>query len=690
MLDRFSLQLGGDVSGNRQTAQLLFGSGSQGYDPQSLVDDYTTLRVSIAMKPEDRQRIVWTSTADGYLTTSSNGNWTDVNGNLTDASGQSLNFNHSDYLVFDERGKQGEVILGKPIYDLNGNLTATTYGARTFSGLLISGGDYTFTGGDFFGIAADFGTDTATGTNVTMKGDVQIAAGNITFKNNLYTEGKIEIVNGATVTLTNNKAFHAEKELIVSETASLIIEPNSDIIRASKIAIAGDVQFINEPEPSVTNTPRFQNLISVTETPFDAQTQETLKDKIELSRGLWQRSIEFNEDNTAIDLIYKSLSINEYAQIHNFNDNNTAIANYFTQVFNNWGQLDFEKSLLNLNDTELLNLFSTLSNAVIHSEAKYMSLSNPYRAISNHFFSMQDVGNNNYNYSLVRGTPSTATRDIWFSINNHSLEMSGDSNAQTINTQRSGLNIGIDKRFGKALLAGILLSTGDAKLTQKHNGNRIDMEDVVFGFYTQYQFLNEVQLNSYIGLGIQKFNSKILTVTGIDNNYDLNYNYVKSQYDGDTAFWNVELIRPIHKSNVAFMPGFGIDIQYAHTKSFNVNDQFNTHISSSKINQIMVRTGFNSLWKINDRFRLETQSWYRRQIGGSDTLAMNISVPGINSVKPASLKGITAGRDYITLGIGSRYYLTNKKQSQLMLDYVFERGNRSKAHFINLGYNYNF
>jgi uncharacterized protein with beta-barrel porin domain len=270
--------------------------------------------------------------------------------------------------------------------------------------------------------------------------------------------------------------------------------------------------------------------------------------------------------------------------------------------------------------------------------------------------------------------------------------MTSDGNAQDLETFRAGFNIGIDRRYGKALLAGIILSTGDGKLTQRQNGTRIDMEDYVFGFYMQYQFLSELQFNSYIGVGTQSFKSKRKVLSSFDANDNTPiYSFAQSEYNGDSAFWNTELVRPIHwRPGIAFMPAVAVDVRYAHTQAFNENDYFNTHISSSKINQILIRTGFNSLWKINDRFRLETKSWYSRQIGGNDTLAVNMSIPQFANIKPANIKGIKAGRDYVSLGIGSKYYITDKKQSQLIVDYIFERGNRSKAHIVNIGYNREF
>jgi outer membrane autotransporter protein len=269
--------------------------------------------------------------------------------------------------------------------------------------------------------------------------------------------------------------------------------------------------------------------------------------------------------------------------------------------------------------------------------------------------------------------------------------MTSDGNAQNLETFRSGFSIGIDKRLNNALLAGLLLATGDAKLTQRHNGNRIDLDDFVFGLYMQYQFLSELQLNSYIGLGLQKFKSKRQNLIGFDANQSPIYDFAKSEYDGNSAFWNVELIRPIHwRPGIAFMPGIAVDLRYAHADAFTESGYFNTHIGSSNVDQVFFRAGFNSLWKINDRFRLETQSWYSRQIGGNDTLSMNMAIPVPGVIKPANLKGIKAGRDSVALGVGSRYYLSEKKQTQLILDYVFERGNRTKAHVVNLGFNYNF
>ncbi|MDR1478494.1 MAG: hypothetical protein LBJ00_06080 [Planctomycetaceae bacterium] len=684
MLERFSLELGGDQNGSRQKADLLFGSGSNG----GTVDNYTTLQVLIEMKDEDRRRIVWTKDADGYLNTSSNGNW-------LDDDGKAESFNHSDYIVFDATGKQGTVILGKPIIDTTTKeITDIKYGARTFSSLLIGGGNYTFEGGDFFGIAANFNDG---GQVVNLYGDVEIGAGNITFKNNLYTEGKIEILNNALVTLLGHKAFHAEQEINVAKTATVVIEPTTDMIKANEINFAGEIKLINEtPLASTTNEKRIENVMSINEsgTPFSIETQETLKSKIEKSGGFWSRYGEFKNAATSMDIVYKTLTADEYAKLHNFNTNNTALAEYFAQAFNHWSLSEFEQHLMKLNDEQLLTLFSNLSNTVIHSEAKYMALTSPYHTISNHLFSLQDVDNYRYNYSLLRGAPKNpnTTRDFWFSTDRYDLEMTSDGNAQNLETFRSGFNIGIDKRFNNALLAGLILSTGDAKLTQRQNGNKIDMDDFVFGLYMQYQFLNELQLNSYIGLGLQQFKSKRQSLLGFDQNTSTPiYGFTKSEYDGDSAFWNIELIRPIHwRSGIAFMPGVAVDVRYAHTDSFAVNDYLQTKISGSKIDQIFFRAGFNSLWKINDRFRLETQSWYSRQIGGNDSLSMSMSIPEAGIIKPAHLKGIKAGRNLASLGIGSRYYMTDKKQSQLIVDYIFERGDRSKTHVVNLGFNYNF
>ena len=50
-------------------------------------------------------------------------------------------FQHTDYLVFNETGRQGTITLG---------------GGRTVSGMLISDVNYTFTGGDLFGVGSRF------------------------------------------------------------------------------------------------------------------------------------------------------------------------------------------------------------------------------------------------------------------------------------------------------------------------------------------------------------------------------------------------------------------------------------------------------------------------------------------------------------------------------------------------------
>ena len=621
----FKLTIGNEV----------LGIGTTWRQTATLVPNGSQLEVHTSMSDTNRRRLTWTGTESMELGMTATNNWAEGG-----------RFQHTDYLVFNETGRQGEITLG---------------GGRTVSGMLISNGNYTFTGGDLFGIGCTF--EYSSGATCDVSGDLLIGGGNITFKNNVYFEGNIEILNQANVTLNGYKAFHAEGDFILDDNASLTISVGDNLIKGKTVKLGGAVYLTDEPSPTTHRSPVYNNMIVATDGGLDEQR---LAELFNFTQGLLNRRA--LTDGSAMSLKYTATPLSVYAAEHDFTHNETEAARYLEQTFNNWEWEDFELELMKMNDAKLAALFALLSNGAIHAEAKVLALSNPYQIISRRF--LEGGGDLDCDCSM---------QEFWFALHHSDRKQSSDGQARQYGITRTGMNVGLDRLITQSFSAGFLFDYSTPHLYQE--GNRIKANDYVFGLFARKRFDNIWDTNCFLAYGNQMYRGDRITYDGI----------VQSKYGGDSWYATAELIRRTKLTKeFTVLPTLAIDFQTAQTKAFaeSGSSRFRHVYERGELSQTVMRLGLNSLWRINERIRLDTRLQYGRQIGGSDTPSIR-SVLATSSIdNPMTFQGVALGYDQLNVGVGGRYFMSEAHRSLVFGNYNFDRGNRSLAHSAEIGFQY--
>ncbi|MCL2744459.1 MAG: autotransporter outer membrane beta-barrel domain-containing protein, partial [Planctomycetaceae bacterium] len=639
-LDKFTLKIGSErlPVNSRQKAELALSPDGK-------------LQVNTEMPDTMRRRLTWTGNKNSSFDITATNNWVDDFGNTEQ-------FNHTDYLVFNDTGKQdGSITLG---------------GGRTVSGMLISDGNYNFTGGDLFGISRAF--DYGSGFKETTGGNLIIAGGNIGFENNVYFEGNIEILNRANVTLSWQKAFHTESDFILGENASLTLDVGDYIIRGKTVTLDGTVNLTkdSEPLPTTHRRPVFHNMITATDGGLDV---ERLEEIFNFTQGLLNRESIVSVDGTAMDLQYTATPLSEYAAEFGFTHNQTEAARYLEAAFDAWEWEDFELKLMNMDDSQLASTFAFLSNGAIHAEAKMTALSNPYRIVSQRFFE----GNGSRTIDPRQRCGDYSTRGFWFAASQSDRRQDGDGQARSYGISRIGMNVGLDKYISRSFSVGFIFNYGNPRLYQ--DGNRVKSDDHVFGLFAKKQFGGVWEANGFLAYGSQNYRGNRAVSDGV----------VQSKYDGDSWYLTTELVRRVKLTReFTVLPTAAIDIQSAKSGAFaeTGTSQFRQVYGKSDLSQTVMRFGINSQWRMNDRARIDTRLQYGRQIGGSDTPSIQ-SVFAESSVNtPMTFNGVKLGRDILNVGVGGRYFLTKSNRGIIFGNYDLDRGNRSLTHSAEMGFQY--
>ncbi|MDR2117690.1 MAG: autotransporter domain-containing protein, partial [Planctomycetaceae bacterium] len=610
--------------------------------------DNQTLTLNASIPETETKRLRWTGNSNNYLDMASVNNWVDDYNNP-------VQFAHTDFLEFDATGKQGEIILGT---------TNNTVGGRTVSGMKITGGNYKFTGGDLFG------TKTS-----TTPANLIIADGNVEFQNHVFFDGNIQLLNGSKTILSNKKAFHAEGDFTLAETAALTIEVGNDIIRGKNVALNGTVTLTNEPIPT-THRPHEFNLITATETPLNTEQLNMIFNNV---KGLIKREsgIEQDNSNSVMTLKYNAIPLTTYAAEHHFTKNQNALAVYFEQTFNSWECEDFELELMQLNDTGLNLIFDDLAGAVVHTEAKYLALTNPYRIIARHGNIQHENNTQRYN-NIIRSqcskrTPST--QQFWFTVQHRETEQQGDGNAPQFNISRTGMMLGRDWNMTSELTVGGMFSYGNPKLFQ--TGNEIKADDYTFGIYAHTKLDSRLILNGFFGYGYQSYQGKRRSLNTL----------VHSDYDGYSLFSTLELVRKLSVSNnFVLLPTLAADYQQARTENFieTKSNLIQYHFKNNSIDQFVMRFGLNSQWHAAKNFDWETRLQYGRRLDNNKGTKIQTTIAG-SSASPMTLYGVNIGRDLLNIGFGSQYHFGKSKGTTIFGHYDFDRWNRSKSHTAELG-----
>ncbi|MDR2438296.1 MAG: autotransporter domain-containing protein [Planctomycetaceae bacterium] len=611
-----------------------------------------SLILSTSAPENEIKRLRWTGNSNNYIDMASDNNW-------VDDYGEPVQLAPGDFLEFDSTGKQGEIILGT---------TDNSIGGRTVSGTKITGGNYTFTGGSLFGVGT-----TTTPANLT------IADGNVEFQNHVFFDGNIQLLNGSKTTLSNKKAFHAEGDFSLAQTAALIIEVGNDIIRGKSVTLNGAVSVINEPVPTTHRPHVFSNMITATETPLDTGQLNTIFNN---TKGLIKREAVISTDsneNYVMDLKYNAIPLTVYADEHHFTKNQGALAAYFEQTFNRWEHENFELELMKLNDTELDIMFDDLAGAAIHAEAKHLALTNPYRIIAR-YGNRQNENTQRYNYkTLIRSqcskrTPST--QQLWFTVQHREIEQQSDGNAPQFNISRTSMMLGGDWKMTPELLIGGVFGYGNPKLFQV--GNEIKAEDYTFGIYAQTKLNTHLILNGFFGYGNQSYQGKRRTLNTL----------VHSDYDGNAVFSTLELIRKLTISNnIVLLPTLAADYQQARTEDFieTKSDLLQYHFKNSNIDQFIIRFGLNSRWNVSKNIDWETRLQYGRRLDNNKGTQIQSTIAD-SSAAPMRLYGVNGGRDLFNFGFGGQYRFGKSDRITAFGHYDFDRWNRSKSHTAELGF----
>ncbi|MCL2711179.1 MAG: hypothetical protein FWE95_09895, partial [Planctomycetaceae bacterium] len=178
---------------------------------QSATLDTSTASALILTTTSNNLNLTWTGT---------NGNWNiTADNNWKDASSNPEIFNPDDYVIFDNTGTTKTITVGGT-------------GVQV-AGMKITGGDYTFSGGNITGLEP-------VSTGQIVSGKLEVTGGSVTFNNAVNFVNNVEIDNGGAVTVNGTGSeLHSDAILIVgsSGTGNLSLTNGGKVTAASGIRI---------------------------------------------------------------------------------------------------------------------------------------------------------------------------------------------------------------------------------------------------------------------------------------------------------------------------------------------------------------------------------------------------------------------------------------------------------------------
>ncbi len=274
---------------------------------------------------------------------------------------------------------------------------------------------------------------------------------------------------------------------------------------------------------------------------------------------------------------------------------------------------------------------------------------------------------------------------VWLEFIHQSTDFSGDANSGDYGISRTGFLVGSEERRVDVTYGFFV---GYAYPYLYDHGDKVEVNDLQFGFYGGSKVREFLETKLFIGYGHQGYKSKrYLTsepLAGLSDD-----NRIDGKYSGDSMSMALEFAVPLSAGMVSLRPLFAIDSdltwQYAFTETGDTGVEL--WYDRGFLNRTYLRTGVTTqLGSVSqcDTLALMGRFYYGHQVFGDSRPETRCKFATETTADRMTIYGVDPGKDYIDLGLGFRWNIDSCRS--FYGDYDFNAFSDSTAHWGSLGY----
>ncbi|MCL2742939.1 MAG: autotransporter domain-containing protein [Planctomycetaceae bacterium] len=362
----------------------------------------------------------------------------------------------------------------------------------------------------------------------------------------------------------------------------------------------------------------------------------------------------------------------------------------------------------------LLGLYQQLSGDTI-ANAAFMGLDRPWQRAFEHL---------NLDSQMVYLTPPGASgpggqrpivnmRNLWFTPTVQSISARSDDNGRSFGIERSGFQIGFDKRVAQNTSLGFVLGQSSPNL--RTADDRIEGNDFQFGLYGGTMIGYYVEMKGFIGFGHQTYksnrsvyfpNDPIISdcgapvvdpiasaCGGASSAYRAIGGVQRSmtahgRFDGDTFNFSFEVARPLFLGFAILRPTIGLDSEHAYRYAFTeTGDAIAMQWDRASLSRTRMRLGFGMESCTFDRAIFKGYLGYSANLGGNDYATAAGQFVNVHAPKQA-VRSVAVGKSYFDAAVGTKIFLNASKTLALDANYNASIADRWSEHLGDVGFIY--
>ncbi len=274
---------------------------------------------------------------------------------------------------------------------------------------------------------------------------------------------------------------------------------------------------------------------------------------------------------------------------------------------------------------------------------------------------------------------------VWLEFIHQSTDFSGDANSGDYGISRTGFLIGSEERRADVTYGFFV---GYAYPYLYDHGDKVEVNDLQFGFYGGSKVREFLETKLFIGYGHQGYKSRrYLTsepLAGLSDD-----NRIDGDYSGDSMSMALEFAVPLSAGMVSLRPLFAIDSDLTWQYAFGETGDTGVELWYDRgfLNRTYLRTGVTTqLGSVSqcDTLALMGRLYYGHQVFGDSRPETRCKFATETTADRMTIYGVDPGKDYIDLGLGFRWNIDSCRS--FYGDYDFNAFSDSTAHWGSLGY----
>lgn len=350
--------------------------------------------------------------------------------------------------------------------------------------------------------------------------------------------------------------------------------------------------------------------------------------------------------------------------------------------FNGSRELGADEQIARIN--LLGNLMEQLSGDT-HANAMYLGLYRPWTAPLSHV---------NLGAQMVfTGNPTKPLGNmnrVWITPTYTGTELKDDGNARSGGITRTGAQIGVDRRIAQNASAGIALGYHSAYLYQEDD--RVQFCDLQLGAYGGAMVGNYFEVRSYLGLGLQTYDStRIVNLAILGAGDDSQSAFGKA--DGCGIYFTTEFSRPVFCGPIIVRPTLAIDSETAIRKEFTeTGDEVALRVGRTSFSRNRFRIGgsFETNPQPTSRVVLTSRIFYGVQLDGQDYARVDSQFDSVQADPGQTIRSIASGFNYLDVGGGIKSHINKARTLTGILNYDGSFSEYSNTNTVALGLMYIF